>query len=211
MGTSRRQRGSAVDGCRAWAIPVAPASRGASTARNGAIHAAVSAVFDGAGVVNSEMATKAWETAMSELQNETVDEAARQQAATGFIRADLACAFGPSFFLGHLGRFVRDRCPDVTESLPLVQVRLADGETLDICHIIGVSPRWVMLAVRDTASHRDGMAVELVPYEIIRRVGIATRHGEGSSIGFAQTTPPEIIAPEMLLRAAMTPHANSAG
>ena len=134
------------------------------------------------------------------------DEAARHEAATAFITADLACAFGPSFFLGHLGRFVRDRCPDATENLPLVQVRLVDGETLDVCHIIGVSPRWVMFAVRDAATHRDGMAVELVPYEIIRRVGIATRHGEAASIGFAQTNPPEVIAPETLLRAAMAPH-----
>ena len=148
---------------------------------------------------------------MSELQNHTADEAARQQAATAFIKADLACAFGPSFFLGHLGRFVRDRCPEASENLPLVEVRLANGETLDVCHIIGVSPRWVMLAVRDATSHRDGMAVELVPYEIVHRVGIATRHGEGSSIGFAQTNPPQIIAPETLLRAAMAPHTNSAG
>ena len=148
---------------------------------------------------------------MSELQNPTADEAARQQAATAFVKADLACAFGPSFFLGHLGRFVRDRCPDASENLPLVEVRLANGETLDVCHIIGVSPRWVMLAVRDATSHRDGMAVELVPYEIVHRVGIATRHGEGSSIGFAQTNPPQIIAPETLLRAAMAPHAPNAG
>ena len=143
---------------------------------------------------------------MSELDNDTTDEASRQQAATAFIKADLACAFGPSFFLGQLGRFVRDRCPDASENLPLVQVRLADGETLDVCHIIGVSPRWVMLAVRDAASHRDGMAVQFVAYDTIHRVGIATRHAEGSSIGFAQTTPPEIIAPETLLRAAMTPN-----
>lgn len=148
---------------------------------------------------------------MPDLQNHTADEAARQQAATAFIKADLACAFGPSFFLGHLGRFVRDRCPDATEDLPLVQVHLADGQILEVCHIIGVAPRWVMLAIRDTASHRDGMAVELVPYEIIHRVGIATRHGEGSSIGFAQANSPEVIAPETLVRAAMAPHLSNTG
>jgi len=102
---------------------------------------------------------------------------------------------------------VRDRCPDPKENLPVVQVHLADGETLDICHIIGVSPRWVMLAVRDAASHRDGMAIELVPYEIIRRVCICTRRAaEGASPGYAQTRPPEIVAAETLLQAAMPPH-----
>ena len=148
---------------------------------------------------------------MPELQSDRIDDAVQQQAATAFVRADVACSFGPSFFLGQLGRFVRDRCPEAAENLPLVQVRLADGETLDVCHIIGVSPRWVMLAVRDAGSHRDGMAVELVPYEIIRRVGIGSRRAEGSSIGFAQMVPPTIIAPETLLRTAMAPSSHSAG
>lgn len=142
---------------------------------------------------------------MPEILPDTSDESAREQAATTFMRADLACAFGPSFFVGYLGRFVRDRCPDSTEHLPLVQVRLADGATLDVCHIIGVAPRWVMLAVRDAARHDDAMTVELVPYDTICRVRIATRHVEGASIGFAQAKPPEVIAPEALVRAAMAP------
>lgn len=127
------------------------------------------------------------------------------QAAAAFMKADLACPFGPSFFMGHLGRFVRERCPDPTENLPLVQVHLVDGETLDVCHIIGVSPHWVMLAIRDGASHRDEMSLALVPYETIKRVSISTRRTEGSSIGFSQIQPPSIITPETLLRAAMTP------
>ena len=148
---------------------------------------------------------------MSEIESDVRASTETATAAAAFMRADLACAFGPSFFLGHLGRFVRDRCPDAAENLPLVQVHLADGVTLDVRHIIGVSPRWVMLAVRDSASHRDGMAVELLPYEIIRRVGIASRRGESSSIGFSQAHPPAIIEPETLLRAVMTPQAHTAG
>ena len=147
---------------------------------------------------------------MSEIESAVRESTETATAAAAFMRADLACAFGPSFFLGHLGRFVRDRCPDATENLPLVQIHLADGVTLDVCHIIGVSPRWVMLAVRDSASHRDGMAVELLPYEMIRRVGIASRRAETSSIGFSQAHPPAIIEPETLLRAAIAPQAHTA-
>ena len=130
--------------------------------------------------------------------------------AAAFDRADVACAFGPSFFLGHLGRFVRDRCPEPTERLPLVQVRLADGDTLDVCHIIGVSPRWVMLAVHDKTDQCDEMAIELVPYELIRRIAIASRRSATASIGFSQPRPPEIIAPETLLRSAMAIHRGKA-
>ena len=129
------------------------------------------------------------------------------EAATAFTRADVACPFGPSFFLGHLGRFVRDHCPDSTENLPVVQLRLADGETLNICHIIGVSPRWVMLAVRDAETHKDDMAIELVPFALIRSVSIRTRKAAttSTSLGFSQTGSPEVITAETLLQAAMPP------
>jgi hypothetical protein len=143
---------------------------------------------------------------MSESHVRSDDDGGRPEAATAFTRADLACAFGPSFFLVHLGRFVRDHCPDSTENLPAVELRLSGGETLVLCHVIGVSPHWVMLAVRDSRSHGAGMAIELVPYELICSVCIRTPEAGGVSIGFAQTQAPEIIAPETLLRDAMAPH-----
>jgi hypothetical protein len=148
---------------------------------------------------------------MSDIQTASDDQAEKVGAVAALTRADLACAFGPSFFLGHLGRFVRDHCPDPTENLPSVQVRLADGEILDVCHIIGVSPRWVMLAVRDAASHQDGMAIELVPFELIRGVRIRTRPAERGSVGFAQSRAPAIIAAETLLQAVMSPGPHGGG
>jgi hypothetical protein len=66
---------------------------------------------------------------MSELETPAAGENERAHVATAFVGADLACAFGPSFFLGHLGHFVRDRCPDPKENLPVVHAYLADGET----------------------------------------------------------------------------------
>ncbi|MBI4485828.1 MAG: hypothetical protein HY655_07445 [Acidobacteria bacterium] len=131
------------------------------------------------------------------------------KALEAFVRADAACPFGPSFFLKDLGRYVRDRCPDARENLPLVEIWLANGETLDVCHIIGVTLQWVMLAVRDSANHQDGMAVELVPYAMIRHVRIGTRRPGGASIGFAQERPPAVLSAEMLLGVAAGRHAGS--
>ena len=142
---------------------------------------------------------------MADLQQQTGDAAEGRKAAEAFLTADLTCPFGPSFFLGDLGRFVRDRCPDPKENLPLVEIRLADGETLDVCHIIGVAPQWVMLAVRDPGSQHDGMAVELVPYPMIRHVRVGTRRASGSTIGFSQVRPPEVLSPETLVGAARRP------
>ena len=141
---------------------------------------------------------------MSEMQAHDGSEAQKLEAATAFVAADLACPFGPSFFLGHLATFVRKHCPDPKENLPIVHLHMANGETLDVCHIIGVSPRWVMVAVPDAASHRDSMAIEIVPFGLIQRVSIRTRHAESASIGFSETRAPAIIGAETLLQAAMS-------
>lgn len=126
-----------------------------------------------------------------------------QPDAAAFIRADAAHSFGPSFFLGRLGYFVRDHCPDQTENLPVVQVHLADAQALEVCHIIGVSPHWVMLAVRDDPGRRDTMVVDIIPYSIIQRVSIRTRRADGASIGFTDNRTPAIIRAESLLSAMM--------
>lgn len=126
-----------------------------------------------------------------------------EDAATIFAQADKRCTFGPSFFLGNLGRFVREHCPESKENLPLVRVHIAGGETLDVCHIVGVSPRWVMLAVRDLGNQRDAMAVELVPYEAIHRVSIRSRDVDIPSMGFSEIRRPQIIGLETLVQAAM--------
>ena len=132
----------------------------------------------------------------------------RNDAATrkALAEADRAFPFGPSFFLLQLARFVRDSCPDPSERLPVVQLHLADGDALDVCHCIGVSPRWVLLAVPDTAGPRESMAIECVPFHLIQRVSIHTRRPEGTSLGFSQHQAPAVMAAESLLQAAMVTH-----
>ena len=118
------------------------------------------------------------------------------------MEADRAFPFGPSFFLHHLGGFVRDRCPDPQEHRPVVEMHLADGETVTVCHIVGVSPRWVVLAVRAPGSDNEAMAIECVPFAMIRRVSIHSRRAN-ASVGFNQARPPSIVGAETLLKAAM--------
>lgn len=129
--------------------------------------------------------------------------------AAAFAAADRACAFGPSFFLSYLARFVRDRCPDSAEHLPTVQILLADGEALDLCHVVGVSEHWVLLAVRDGGSHATAMAIDIVPFQLIRRVCIRTRRAETGAVGFALSQTPEIIGAETLLSAVAPPRAGA--
>lgn len=138
---------------------------------------------------------------MSEVHD--TDEGNRLAAAAAFAKADQTTMFGPSFFLGQLSRFVRDHCPPQQDHLPMVEIRLADGQILDLCHIVGVSPRWVLLAVRDSAVHQHDMAIEIVPFEMVRGVRICPRHADGGTVGFSQTHEATIMPAETLLQTAM--------
>ena len=60
----------------------------------------------------------------------TNDEAEKIAAMAAFARSDVACPFGPSFSSGQLGRFVRDRCPDPNEHLPVVQLNRSVDKSL---------------------------------------------------------------------------------
>lgn len=131
------------------------------------------------------------------------DHAAELQTVIRELEA--GCAFGPTFFVGQLGRLVRERCPDPQEGLPSVQLHLHDGERLDLCHVIGFAPHWVALAVWENGS--DAMRTELVPYGSIARVTIGAPRGKGTRVGFDQSHAPIAmggitLTPEQALRAA---------
>lgn len=127
---------------------------------------------------------------------------AEHEAMLLVAKADAACPFGPVFFLRQLGRFVRDHCPSTEEHLPHVQLELADGETLDLCHVVGVSPKWVVLAVRDPGAHGHEMATVLVPFGMVQGVRIRAHHQMGATVGFAQPHQPAVISAETLVDAA---------
>jgi hypothetical protein len=111
------------------------------------------------------------------------------------MAADQRVSFGPLFFMQNLRGLVRDRCPEPSESIPSVHVHLMDGEVLDLCHIIGVSPNWIAMAVHEEehAERPDQMRTELVPYHLIARVSIQTTRHEGAHpIGFNTSLDPAV-------------------
>jgi hypothetical protein len=113
--------------------------------------------------------------------------------------ADLQAPFGPKFFVLHLRAFARERCPDPSERLPAVQLHLTSGEVLDLCHIIGLAPAWVALAVHETArpSGAPSMRTELVPYANIHRVTIKSVHRAEGHIGFDHGHPLRAFVPAL--------------
>lgn len=143
-------------------------------------------------------------------------EEAADEAAGGRDAAIVALAqswpFGPVFFLGQLGAFVRERCPEPGEGLPVVEIHVADGEVLDLCHVMGVAPAWVALAVNDLEARENEprMRTELVPYARIVQVTVRSSRAEKPDMGFNDRGANPLfqngatcsVSPEAALRAA---------
>ena len=116
--------------------------------------------------------------------------------------------FGPGFFLGQLRAFAREHCPSPSERLPAVTVHLASGEELELCHVAGLAPTFVALAIRERVAGSGAilMRTELVPYGLIARITIRPVSDEAKQVGFnADAVPrvvPESATPTEVLRAA---------
>lgn len=136
------------------------------------------------------------------------DEATREKAQSRELVS--AAPFGPAFFLGQLRAFARDRCPDPAESLPAVELHLVTGEVLDLCHVMGLAPAFMAVAVHDgprSGGREARMRTELLPYAHITRVTIRPVHEAGAHVGFDLHSEPEVLATaasaeEALMRAA---------
>lgn len=138
------------------------------------------------------------------------DERARE------ARSDLApqpgggAPFDAAFFLGQLAGFVRDRCPPPEAGLPKVELHVADGDVLDLCHVIGVARDWVALAVKEPTGSgaQPRMRTELVPFGSLVRVTIRAAGESAEPVGFDLRRAPAVLAastpatPETTLRAA---------
>ena len=118
-----------------------------------------------------------------------------RKAMKELAAADQRVSFGPFFFMQNLRGLVRDRCPEPSEAIPTVQIHLMDGQILEICHIIGIAPNWIALAVHEDehSERRSPLRTEMVPYHLIARVSIESNRHEGSHpIGFSAQNEPQV-------------------
>lgn len=92
--------------------------------------------------------------------------------------------FGPAFFLTVLADRVREQCDQQPDAIPVIELHLADGVTLDLCHVAGVGPQWmaaVFFRDRETCEEMD---TSFVPYGLITRVTVSMWHRSQRRIGF---------------------------
>ena len=97
--------------------------------------------------------------------------------------------FGMDFFASVLTERVRLVCDGAPQQVPVVELHLADGFIPDICHIPVLTPAWMMaLVYRDKATCKE-MDTMFIPYAMVMRVTVSTRHRNQRPAGFTLAAP----------------------
>jgi hypothetical protein len=144
---------------------------------------------------------------------EPTPEQIEQAEQAALVEASLQHPFGPAFFMTHLRAFVAETCANPVAGLPAVEIQLADGEVLDLCHIVGVTPQWVALAVNEAEPDKSKPLIrtDIVPYATITRVTLRDARPEATHLGFDRARIPRVmnarpaaLTPEALVQAAAT-------
>jgi hypothetical protein len=128
---------------------------------------------------------------MAKPQSPESDESTSRKLAEAL---DSHCPFGPRFFTTQLRAFISDRCPGPGAVLPELEIHLADGQALDVCHVVALAPAWIAIAVYEPSTVRGArkMRTEIVPYAMIARVTISRDRASGGQLGFDVNHAPSI-------------------
>lgn len=92
--------------------------------------------------------------------------------------------FGRDFFATVFADRVRAMCEGDPDRVPVVQLDLADGSTLDLCHIEALSSSWMaVMAYRDQATC-ETMDLLFVPYALVLKVRVSAEQTAERRVGF---------------------------
>lgn len=92
--------------------------------------------------------------------------------------------FDRTFYRGALPERVEQQCAMKTGQIPVVELRLADGATLDICHIVHLAEPWFAVAYYRDAANCDDMDLVFLPYQAVTRVALSMHDPRSRRLGF---------------------------
>lgn len=112
------------------------------------------------------------------------DTGTRPTADGTAIAVPVGPPFGPAFFATVLLDRVRAECDGHPDGVPVVDLHLADGSTLDLCHIPAVEPQWLAAQVYRDRETCEEMDLAFVPYGLIMRVTVSVWRRSQRPVGF---------------------------
>src|SRR5215210_340528 len=105
--------------------------------------------------------------------------------------------FDRQFFQTILPEHVRTTVASHPGRVPVIELLLGNGATLDVCHIVRLSDAWVAVAYFCDDDAYNGYDVTFVPYVTIARVNLTMKPETERHIGFNTDIAPAelLIAP----------------
>jgi hypothetical protein len=98
--------------------------------------------------------------------------------------------FDRLFFSTILPEHVRTEVAANPGKVPVIELYLAGGAVLDLCHVVRLADTWVAVAHFCRDDDFDDADIAFLPYGTIARVELAMRDEKERQIGFSMTTPP---------------------
>lgn len=115
--------------------------------------------------------------------------------------------FDARFFSAIFPDRLQAACPREGGEIPVVLLDLADGRTLDLCHIDLLGPTWMAVSAFREKDSCDEMDHVFVPYEMIALVTISRRDPSQRRVGFQADRVPEWPGREVAAAAPKEGHA----
>jgi hypothetical protein len=118
-----------------------------------------------------------------------------------------AALFDGPFYQQVLPDAVRQQCQDQSGHVPVVQLHLGDGATLDLCHVVSLAPTWFAVAYFRDPAVGEEVEQALLPYPMVEWITLSFHPPHVRRIGFdveqsAAATRIEPIAPLQVASAA---------
>ncbi len=92
--------------------------------------------------------------------------------------------FDVNFYRTVLPERVKAECHSRPGQVPVVQLYLATGRELDLCHIVHLADTWLAVQYFRDAESCEDMDTAFLPYELVAMVTVSLYHPERRRLGF---------------------------
>lgn len=98
--------------------------------------------------------------------------------------------FDATFFQATLPQLVTAQCQGRPDLVPVVRIDLANGATLDVCHVAALGAAQAAVTHYRDARTCDDMDVAFVPYSLMMLVDVSLHPASARKLGFRLDAPP---------------------
>src|SRR3990172_1079682 len=106
-------------------------------------------------------------------------------------------AFNAAFYREALPERVAAECHGRPDAVPVVKLHLANGQVLDLCHIVHLADDWFAVQhFRDAETCAD-MDLAFLPYGLVGLITVSIHHPGSRRLGFSMGEKPGPQAAQM--------------